>query len=121
RMMARAMHTKPLRSPKARRDTIPFLTRVFGQVRRGLAASLQTRGLGRFAHCPLSRITNLRRMNGTGGVLIRANTGAYMVDGQLILVETDDGARKIPDMSCCGTESSGPRVRCRQARAPART
>ena len=50
------------------------------------------------------------------------------VDGQLIrpsrrsnLVETDDGARKIPDTSCCGTESSGPRVRCRQARAPART
>src|SRR5262249_62069745 len=35
--------------------------------------------------------------------------------------KTDDGARKIPDTSCCGTESSGPRVRCRQARAPART
>src|SRR5262249_15258794 len=35
--------------------------------------------------------------------------------------KTDDGARTIPDMSCCGTESSGPRVRCRQARAPART
>jgi hypothetical protein len=37
------------------------------------------------------------------------------------LVETDDGARKKQDTSCCGTESSGPRVRCRQARAPART
>src|SRR5262249_18948048 len=35
--------------------------------------------------------------------------------------KTDDGARKIPDTSCCGTESSGPRVRIRQARAPART
>ena len=29
-------------------------------------------------------------------------------------LETDDGARKIPDTSCCGTESSGPRVRCRR-------
>jgi len=55
-------------------------------------------------------------------------TVAYVVDGQLFrpsrslyLVKTDDGARTIPDMSCCGTESSGPRVRCRQARAPART
>ena len=53
---------------------------------------------------------------------------SYVVDGQLIrpprslsLVETDDDARKIPDTSCCGTKSSGPRVRCRQARAPART
>jgi hypothetical protein len=32
----------------------------------------------------------------------------------------DDGARRTPDTSCCGTESSSPRVRCRQARAPAR-
>src|SRR5271163_123592 len=40
--------------------------------------------------------------------------------GRSNLVETDDGARKIPNTSCCGTESSGPRVRCRQARAPAR-
>src|SRR5215469_6889357 len=54
-------------------------------------------------------------------------TVAQVVDGQLIrpsrslkLLETDDGARKIPDRSCCGTESSGPRIRCRQARAPAR-
>jgi hypothetical protein len=49
-------------------------------------------------------------------------------DGQLIrpsrslsLVETDDDARRIPDTSCYGTESSGPRVRCRQVRTPART
>jgi hypothetical protein len=41
--------------------------------------------------------------------------------GRSNLIETDDGARKIPDTPCCGTESSGPRVRCRQARAPAKT